>query len=69
MENCFHLAYKDTIVILDGAIFTKDWEQCWTVGPTRTWTEHLQQNKIVELNRKDYYYGRGMSWGKYRPEI
>jgi hypothetical protein len=25
----------------------------------------LQENKIIELNRKDYCNGRGMSWGKY----
>jgi predicted O-methyltransferase YrrM len=61
MENCFHLAHKDTIVILDDTIFT----QGYTNGPSRTWMEHLQQNKIVELNRKDYCNGRGMSWGKY----
>ena len=65
MENCFHLAHKDTIVVLDDTIFTKGWEKDYTIGPTRTWTEHLQQNKIIELNRKDYCYGRGMSWGKY----
>ena len=65
MENCFHLAHKDTIVVLDDTIFTKGWEKDYTIGPTRTWTEHLQQNKIIELNRKDYCIGRGMSWGKY----
>lgn len=65
MENCFHLAHKDTIVILDDTIFTKGLETGWTIGPTRTWTEHLQQNKIIELCRKDYSLGRGMSWGKY----
>jgi predicted O-methyltransferase YrrM len=65
MENCFHLAHKDTIVILDDTVFTKGWEQAWTIGPTRTWLEHLEQNKIIELTRKDYNYGRGMTWGKY----
>jgi predicted O-methyltransferase YrrM len=65
MKNCFHLAHKDTIVILDDTMFTKCWEQFYTIGPTRTWTEHLQQNKIIELNRKDYCNGRGMTWGKY----
>jgi predicted O-methyltransferase YrrM len=65
MENCFHLAHKDTIVILDDTIFTQGWEKDYTIGPTRSWIEHLQQNKIVELNRKDYCNGRGMSWGKY----
>jgi predicted O-methyltransferase YrrM len=65
LENCFHFAHEDTIVILDDTIFTEGWEQGWTIGPTRTWTEHLQENKIIELNRKDYSHGRGMSWGKY----
>jgi predicted O-methyltransferase YrrM len=65
MENCFHLAHKDTIVALDDTIFTKGWEQSYTVGPTRTWTEHLQQNKIIEITSTDYCVGRGMSWGKY----
>jgi predicted O-methyltransferase YrrM len=65
MENCFHLAHKDTIVILDDTIFTQGWEKSYTIGPTRTWIEHIKENKIIELNRKDYYDGRGMSWGKY----
>ena len=65
MENCFKLAHKDTIVILDDTIFTREWETEWTVGPTRTWTEHLQQNRVIELDRKEYYHGKGMVWGKY----
>jgi len=65
IKNCFYLAHKDTIVIIDDTIFTKGWQAEYTIGPTRAWTENLQQNKIVELNRKDYCPGRGMSWGKY----
>jgi predicted O-methyltransferase YrrM len=65
LENCFHLAHKDTTVIIDDTMFRPGWEQEYTVGPTRTWVEHLQQNKIVELYRRDYCVGRGMSWGKY----
>jgi predicted O-methyltransferase YrrM len=65
MENCFHLAHKDTIIVLDDTIFTKGWEKGYTIGPTKTWIEHLQKNKIIELNRKDYCVGRGMCWGKY----
>ena len=65
LNNCFHLAHKDTIVIMDDTIFTMGWEDFWSLGPTRTWTEHLQQNKIIELNRKNYSKGHGMSWGKY----
>ena len=65
MENCFYFAHKDTIIILDDTMFTKEWELGYTIGPTTTWTEHVQQNKIIELNKKDYYLGHGMSWGKY----
>ena len=65
MENCFHLSHKDTIVALDDTMFTEGWEECHTIGPTRTWIEHLQENKIIELNRKDYCNGRGMVYGKY----
>ena len=65
LDNCFKLAHKDTIVILDDTIFTRGWEQEYTIGPTQTWTEHLLENTIIELESKDYCFGRGMSWGKY----
>ena len=65
IENCFHLAHKNTIVILDDTISRDDWHESWTIGPSRVWFEQLNQNKIIELNRKDYSKGRGMSWGKY----
>lgn len=65
MENCFHLAHKDTIVMLDDTMFTKNLQLEYNIGPTQTWLEHLEQNKIIELNRKDYWWGRGMAWGKY----
>ena len=65
MENCAKLAHKDTIIILDDTMFTKGWEQEYTIGPTRTWNEHLASNKIIELNKKDYSNGHGMAWGKY----
>jgi predicted O-methyltransferase YrrM len=65
IENCFHLAHKDTIVIVDDTIFTKELEQFWNIGPTKSWSENVQQNKIIEINKKEYTYGRGMAWGKY----
>lgn len=65
MQNCAQLAHKDTILILDDVIFKKEWEKSYSIGPTQTWTEHLQQNKIIELNRICYSDGRGMTWGKY----
>ena len=65
MENCYKLANKDTIVMLDDTIFTQGWEAGYTLGPSRTWLDHIKINKIMEINRKDYAPGRGMSWGKY----
>jgi len=65
IDNCFHLAHKDTIVMLDDTMYTKDWEEGWTTGPTKAWLESIENNQIIELNRKDYMKGRGMSWGTY----
>jgi hypothetical protein len=65
LENCFHLAHQETIVIIDDTIFTPGWEEGWNIGPTKSWNEFLNQKRIIELNRKDYWSGRGMSWGKY----
>jgi predicted O-methyltransferase YrrM len=65
MENCFHLSHKDTIVAIDDTIFTPGLEEDCTIGPTRTWKEHLEEKKIIELNHKDYMKGRGMAWGNY----
>ena len=65
LENCFHLAHKDTVFAVDDTIFTQGWEASYSIGPTRIWSEYLQENKIIELNKKDYCSGRGMSWGKY----
>lgn len=65
IENCYNLSHKDTIVAVDDTVFTRGWEQAYTVGPTRAWIENVQQHKIIELNKKDYAVGRGMAWGKY----
>lgn len=65
LDNCFRLAHKDTIVIMDDTIFRKDWEAEWTIGPSKTWMEHVEENKIIELGRREYNIGRGMCWGKY----
>ena len=65
LENCFHLSHKHTIVILDDTMYTQGWDQLYTIGPTKTWVEHLQEKKIFELGRRDYSIGRGMSWGFY----
>lgn len=49
IENCFHLADKNTIVMLDDTIFIDGWEKEWTIGPR---TEKTLNNKISELARR-----------------
>jgi predicted O-methyltransferase YrrM len=65
LTNCRKLANKDTVVIIDDTNYTVEWEKPWTIGPTKTWTEHLKNGRIIETNRVDYRMGKGMSWGKY----
>lgn len=65
MYNCYHLAHKNTIVILDDTVFTPGWEQSYTIGPTKVWTEFVERKKLYEFSRRDYCHGRGMSFGKY----
>ena len=65
LENCYHLAHKDTIVAIDDTMFSQYWLKWWNVGPTKAWMELLEKNKIIELNRTDYSEGKGMCYGKY----
>lgn len=65
MTYCMKLAHKDTIVILDDTMYTKEWEQHYTIGPTKVWKEFIEAGKLKEITHKDYLNGRGMSWGKY----
>ena len=64
MINCQKLSHSETIVALDDTIFN-NYGPSYTIGPTKIWTEYIQDNKIIELNRKQYNHGRGMTWGKY----
>lgn len=66
IENSFNLSHKDTIIIVDDTIFRKNWEKSWTIGPTKAWLDNIKVNKIIEIGRKEYSIGRGMSWGKYK---
>lgn len=65
MTHCFHLAHKNTIVILDDTMYQENWQTSWTQEPTKVWEEDLAARRLVELGRNDYCFGRGMSWGKY----
>ena len=65
LDNCRKLSNKDTIVMVDDVVFTKGWEESYTLGPTQIWNEYIRDNKIIELGRRDFMPGRGMVWGKY----
>jgi len=65
LENCMKLAHKDTIVMLDDTVYRKGWTAEYTVGPTTAWTEAVESGKVLEMGKRDYLPGRGMSWGKY----
>lgn len=65
IKNCFELAHHDTIVILDDTIHTEGWGHQYTFQVTSAWKNYINQNKIIELNNRDYDRYRGMSWGKY----
>jgi predicted O-methyltransferase YrrM len=65
LDNCFWLSHEDTIVIMDDTVFTNDLRQFFNIGPTNAWTASKNNNKIIELSRKEYDIGRGMSYGKY----
>lgn len=65
LQNCRALAHSNTLVLLDDTIYTSGWEWNWTVGPTQTWKEHQTRGQLIEMDHRDYFPGRGMSWGKY----
>jgi len=64
INNCFSLAHKDTIVIVDDTMFILQRHE-HNIGPTKAWLEGIYEDKIIEIQNKDYCDGRGMSWGEY----
>lgn len=65
LNNCKRFANSNTIVILDDTMYAQNWVHPYTIGPTQVWLESINNN-IIELGRKDYEEGKGMSWGKYK---
>ena len=63
--NCRKLSHTNTLVLLDDTIYKKEWELEYTIGPTNAWVELVNDHSLIELGRKEYRLGRGMSWGKY----
>lgn len=65
LMNCKRFSHKDTIVIIDDTVHRDDWKMNWTEGPTRAWLEGIKNNIIIEIDRRDFEPGRGMSWGLF----
>ena len=66
LQNCSHLAHKDTIVILDDVIIVNtQWIVPCRSGPAKAWQTMLYNGKINYIIGKEYSSGRGMVWGKY----
>lgn len=63
--NCYNLAHKNTIIILDDTMFTSGWEEGWTIGPSKAWKELLEISKVINPVSLDYCKGHGMSYGNY----
>ena len=62
LQNAKRMARKNTIVIMDDTMYTPEWVHPYTVGPTQVWVE----SDMLEMGRRDYQNGKGMSWGKYK---
>ena len=64
-KNCIRFANPSTIVVMDDTIYTEDWVHPYTIGPTKVWVDAIHNNKVLDLGKKEYGTGKGMSWGKY----
>jgi len=65
ITNCLDFAHSETIVIMDDTAYSSSLIQRHTIGPTKAWLEMVENKKVIEICRREYYIGRGMSWGKY----
>jgi len=68
MENCYHLANKDTVVIFDDVVYINSMQDWWNIGPTNVWNEFKKENKVIEIDKKVFNKGVGVAYGKYNFE-
>lgn len=66
LENCKHLAHKDSIFIMDDTIFSDIGYGQWNIGPTRAIIELHKQGLLINVKPYDFVPGRGMTVGNYR---
>ena len=65
LYNCKSLAHENTIVVMDDTMFTEGWSHEYNIGPSKIWSESIDNKFITEINRIDYSSGMGLSWAKY----
>ena len=65
LMNCKRLAHKDTILIMDDIVKTKNWIQDWNKGANKAWYELVDSGAIIEEDQQDFKKGVGVSYGKY----
>lgn len=65
LKNSAKFAHKDTIVAIDDTMYNLEWVLGYNIGPTQAWIDAINSGLITEIQKNDYWQGRGMSWGKY----
>jgi len=65
LENCKHLAKKDSIFIMDDTLFSDIGYGQWNIGPTNAVTELHEKGLLINIKAIDFIPGRGMTVGNY----
>lgn len=66
LDNCFHLAHENTVVIMDDAIFSQEWQNMYGESePKKAWMKRVNDQKVIEWKRREYSFAREMAWGVY----
>jgi len=68
LENCRHLAHKDSIVVMDDTIFSDIGYGQWNIGPTKAVIELHNKGLLTNLKSVDFIPGRGMTVGNFSPK-
>jgi predicted O-methyltransferase YrrM len=66
MLNCHKLADTHTILVVDDTMFVPEGMAPWMEGPTKVWKESVESGLITTEESRNYKWGKGMSWGKYK---
>lgn len=65
LENCRHLANKESLFIMDDTIFSDIGYGQWNIGPTNAVTQLHKKGLLINIKAIDFIPGRGMTIGNY----